>query len=559
MKILPVLSLFSALVLAGADVPPGLLFHADFDAYNVSASFAKGSPKSTNFKNPDLQLRMFPGIREKGNALRLENEFCAWRMKGNFTPARGTVSVWVSPQTWKFSEKKFQVFFEARQKDFRLLLYKYRDTPYVTAYLQVGKRSFTASAKTDDASWKAGSWHHVAAVWNADELRLYTDGTLPARYAPPGKVPAVSLVKFSPALHLPEAASDGFIALGNLFRGFRVDPKDATALDELKIYDRCLSASEIQAEYEKYFPSALAVKPETPPVATIPRTTRAPLVDGVIDEEEWRDATRVPLFKAYKTENHLARSETWLRMKSDAENLYLGFSTDLPNTKCNVTENDGNVYSDDSFEFFIEDAAKQELWFCVNGNGALFDAKNGNRAWNSHALAGAHRSGSKGWSAEIAIPLSALGSPKAGERRHANFWTLNFAKLPSCYWSWYGTPEAKMGDGIVISSGTDEYTGIERLGPVFNGRLDLLVTGRGASPVSARYETAEKTVNFEGNALNRAWKAELPTGRQRLYIERKDKAGNVSFRYEFSYFVNFPVALSFQAYPLRKRIDVKSM
>ena len=117
---------------------PGLLFHTTFDSYNVTADFSKGNPKSTSFKNPDLQLRMFPGIKGEGNSLRLQNEFCAWRMPGNFNTAQGTVSVWVSPQTWKVTEKKYQIFFEAKQNDFRLILYKYSDPPYLTAYLQSG-------------------------------------------------------------------------------------------------------------------------------------------------------------------------------------------------------------------------------------------------------------------------------------------------------------------------------------------------------------------------------------------------------------------------------------
>lgn len=535
---------------------PGLLFHATFDSYNVTADFAKGDPKSTSFKNPDLQFRMFPGIKGKGNSLRLQNEFCAWHMPGNFNTVQGTVSVWVSPQTWKMAEKKFQIFFEARQNDFRLILYKYSDPPYLTAYLQSGKKNYAVNARALDADWTTGRWHNLTAVWNKNELKLYVDGRLPARYSPPGIMPAYPDMKFGKAPDFPPPAANGFIALGNLFNGFRVDKKDATALDELKIYDRCLSPLEIRTEYEKYFPSGFG-QTSIPPVMTIPKTADAPAMDGIINEDEWKNAVKVPLFKAYKTENHLAPSQTWLRMKTDDKNLYLGFSTDLKNTRRNFTRNDQNIYSDDIFEFFIEDAQKQELWFCVNGNGALFDAKNGDRSWNSGAVSKAKINGTQGWSAELAIPLSALGNPKAGESRHANFWTLNFAKMPHCYWSWHGSPESRTGNGRILFSDTDEFTGIEHLGNIYSGQLELLVNGNGKTPVTALYETEDRTVRFDGNAANRKWKTSLPVGKQRIYVEQKDVKGNPRFLYEFFYSVNFPVALTYQAYPLRKFIEVK--
>lgn len=535
---------------------PGLLFHTTFDSYNVTADFSKGNPKSTSFKNPDLQLRMFPGIKGEGNSLRLQNEFCAWRMPGNFNTAQGTVSVWVSPQTWKVTEKKYQIFFEAKQNDFRLILYKYSDPPYLTAYLQSGKKNYAVNARALDADWTTGRWHNLTAVWNKDELKLYVDGRLPARYSPPGVMPAYPDMKFGKSPDFPPPAENGFIALGNLFNGFRVDKKDATALDELKIYDRCLSPLEIRTEYEKYFPSGFGLT-AIPPVMTIPKTADAPVVDGTINEDEWKNAVKVPLLKAYRTENHLAPSKTWLRMKTDDRNLYLGFSTDLKNTRRNFTRNDQNIYNDDIFEFFMEDAQKQELWFCVNGNGALFDAKNGDRSWNSGAVSKAKINETQGWSAELAIPLSALGNPKAGESRHANFWTLNFAKMPHCYWSWHGSPEIKTGNGRILFSDSDEFTGIEHLGNIYSGQLELLVNGNGKTPVTALYETEDKTVRFDGNVANRKWKTSLPVGKQRIYVEQKDAKGNPRFVYEFFYSVNFPVTLAYQAYPLRKFIEVK--
>ena len=80
---------FCAAVLSGAEIQkdPALLFEADFNGYSVTANYSKGDPKSSTFTNPSLQLRMWPGIKEQGNALALEKtEQCAYPIKDNFDP-----------------------------------------------------------------------------------------------------------------------------------------------------------------------------------------------------------------------------------------------------------------------------------------------------------------------------------------------------------------------------------------------------------------------------------------------------------------------------------------
>ena len=104
---------------APAVAPPGLLFEVDYDDYSVNAKFSKGNGKADGFNAPDLQLRMFPGIQGKGNALTLANsETTVYPMQGNFNPREGTISLLISPLNWKISDKPRQVFFYASQKDY---------------------------------------------------------------------------------------------------------------------------------------------------------------------------------------------------------------------------------------------------------------------------------------------------------------------------------------------------------------------------------------------------------------------------------------------------------
>ncbi len=153
MKILIAAMLSVLLLPLFSEEDPSLLFKLNFDAYSVIADHAKGDRKSRNFKS-DLQLRMHPGIDGKGNALKLNGkEFCAYAMPRNFDTKIGTVNLWISPQNWKFSEKRNQIFFEAKQADFRLIIYKYEANPYLCVYLQ-GDGMETVNARLDLPEWE---------------------------------------------------------------------------------------------------------------------------------------------------------------------------------------------------------------------------------------------------------------------------------------------------------------------------------------------------------------------------------------------------------------------
>ena len=89
-----------------------------------------------------------------------------------------------------------------------------------------------------DTVLKAGRWHHLAGVYDGDQLRLYVDGRLDgSRWI--GK--KVSL------------GTEGPMWVGRSFRGH--ESSFVGAIDEVRVYGRALSAPEIQA---------LANPPDTP-------------------------------------------------------------------------------------------------------------------------------------------------------------------------------------------------------------------------------------------------------------------------------------------------------
>ena len=297
--------IFAIQGIQGAEKDESLLFAVDFDDYSVNAGFAKGDPKCHSFKNPDLQLRMFPGVNGKGNAVTLTNEECCeYKLAGNFDPRKGTVSVWVSPQNWKMSSNKWQQFFSVSTPKFNMILYKYLWPKCNMFYIKfpgaLGKKKvFTALVMLEDRDWKAGKWHKFDITWDEKGMKFYVDGVMPKVYHNDGQL-RIPFYKFQTPMSFPapdELKKKSVITFGlreSARKNKGTDLNYQTAYDDIKIYNRPLSALEIRAAYEKYFLSKLESERKLP-VVTIPKTSKGVVIDGKIDKAEWSDAGLVPV------------------------------------------------------------------------------------------------------------------------------------------------------------------------------------------------------------------------------------------------------------------------
>jgi Concanavalin A-like lectin/glucanases superfamily len=100
----------------------------------------------------------------------------------------------------------------------------------------------TASANGGGAPVSAGHWHHVAGVYDGATVRLYLDGQ-------PWGNPAAAYGNISPMLdgsYLCLGGEDGRTFCGCTDRYFN------GLIDEVKIYNRPLAASEIKAEFNRF-------------------------------------------------------------------------------------------------------------------------------------------------------------------------------------------------------------------------------------------------------------------------------------------------------------------
>ena len=101
-KFLSSLALLSLLLANAAEKrDPSLLFQATFDGYTVNADYAAGNGRAKNENKFELNLRMFPGVKGKGNAVAMDKtEEIQWDIRKNFNPSAGTLSFWLSPVNW---------------------------------------------------------------------------------------------------------------------------------------------------------------------------------------------------------------------------------------------------------------------------------------------------------------------------------------------------------------------------------------------------------------------------------------------------------------------------
>lgn len=556
-----------------AEEDEALLFSVGFDTYSVDADISHGEGKASEFTEPDLQLRMFPGVAGKGNALVLANtEFCRYEMPGNFDPRQGTISIWINAQNWHLSDEPWQIFFHAQQRHFQMQICKvWRN--YILANIRLVRQpgqertpGGQVQIRIEPEQFKSGRWYKLDVVWNEHGMKFYLDGALGAnRYnmivGEKTVPPNVQDKQFPEPLDLPEAAGNGWFSLGVPTaeqKRATIQAEDRTALDEVKIYNRMLSAAEIRAAYEAVIPPQ-EEKDDAPNLVTVPRAGGIEL-DGRIEGSEWGDATTAPII--LPSHNPYSIVPATFYTKHDGEHLYVAFEQSVPCLQAVNMEADSRVWDDDSFEFHLRsETTKSSYQFIVNGNAALFDQRDLNKGWNSLAGAASHK-GEEFWSAELAIPIASLGGL---ETLLEDQWSANFCatfndpvsgKQNHTVWN----PGVFTASGRIIFSDEAVACRLENLGALRSGRMDLLVTvtpeARGYTATGSIVQEGWSTQEYPGNLLGHNWKRALTPGKQKLTVS-VTKGEKERLYYSKTFVANRPLELRHDNDPQGGAIDVE--
>jgi hypothetical protein len=183
----------------------------------------------------------------------------------------------------------------------------------------------------------------------------------------------------------------------------------------------------------------------TDPCQLIARwTKRPPAIDGKLDDAAWQTAARAEGFFLLGGEGKAPEADTTALLAYDDHALYVAFTCVEPHVaqiRAQVKEDGGLAYTDDCVEVFIDASGDQVGWrqFVVNTLGKKSASRRGGGRpyhvdWYTHpptatrqpapewqAAAGV---GDGHWTAEIAIPLDALG----GMQKPGRVWGLNLCR-----------------------------------------------------------------------------------------------------------------------------------
>jgi hypothetical protein len=191
-----------------------------------------------------------------------------------------------------------------------------------------------------------------------------------------------------------------------------------------------------------------------PPGYVCVRTTTPPVVDGTLDEPEWRAAPWTDDFGDMASgERPQPSLRTRMKMLWDDQYLYMGIDIAGPHLWAEMTRHDSPLYQENAFEFFIDpDGDNHEYYeFEINARNTTWDLflprpyRDGGQGLSDWEILGlksaVHLDGTlndptdvdRGWTIEIAVPWSALGEqahrpapPRAGDQ-----WRMNFTRVES--------------------------------------------------------------------------------------------------------------------------------
>ena len=165
--------------------------------------------------------------------------------RGYLSLEEGSISFWVAPFDWDVKDKEhFHVFFRARGENSNLMVYRYQNTYELMFLLGVPNgpdgKEVNSVARCSVKHWRKGEWHHVVATWKNGSLFLYTDGSI-------GQQNEVSIPPTTPLTKF---------GIGGL--GLWKAPQDHSLIDDVRIYNRLLTADEVLMVYREKESRAIA-------------------------------------------------------------------------------------------------------------------------------------------------------------------------------------------------------------------------------------------------------------------------------------------------------------
>lgn len=440
-----------------------------------------------------------------GLALCINSNDLSYPIRSNyFNINDGSVSFWVKPKNWgngmKLSdvtkERVITLFAVDKQfgQNWTLHLYAVHSPvsgaikiSFRSLLLQPEKRNVYFNIAVDDKNnFARNKWTMVTLTWSKMEIALYVNGAL--------------LDKASYGLPLSKINNHEW-ALWFLPKYFWRNPEIYdTAIDTIQVFDRELRDNEVKMMFAKGS-TRLMCDTGKQAHAPVPMSSTQPRIDGIINDTEWNDATRIPLC----IENNsalLSDKQAWTMIKHDASNIYV--ACDMPGigykTAALPGAADNAVFQGSEFEVLWNSTGADEQAYsqvAVGANNAYM-TRNGRGELNSIPFSHAAMTNEKGWSAEISIPLASMGIETPGSYPFQfGLYRPEIKDSQNSWIAWNMTKAKQMffkNMGMLHFRSDKKMFRIERIGDINYGNYSFVLNSSFFTPLSI--SVSDKTNHF---------------------------------------------------------------
>lgn len=248
-------------------------------------------------------------------------------------------------------------------------------------------------------------------------------------------------------------------------------------------------------------------------------------VEHAPDREQWKRIQPAGNFFRVGGETTPVDSATGteLRIAGNEEYCFLQFSCNYTGAlKAGVTGRDGEVWSDDSVDLIFLPDSDNVIHLIANAGGALWDARNGDAAWNGRWQYSADRN-EKNWTGTLAVKWSDLtGKPGIPERLRFNMFRTAYRPQAS-YSCW--SPAATYGDhanlGRLFAPGKMPLAGLFSPNDEVSVALEIDYPALGLDPAKLQFEVPDINYVQKARPLSSAADIRFPAGKGILFIVRE--------------------------------------
>ncbi|MBN1445143.1 MAG: hypothetical protein JW957_03435 [Candidatus Omnitrophica bacterium] len=453
-----------------------IILYAPFD----SSVELKGSTGNISAEYSGTMIFQGDARRDKALLMADKNreEQLTYIFNEPFLREEGSLDFWIQPAAWTGVERKSPFVINLKiAEDFRVQIFKEQKTSNLIFHVHANGTENTMFIPI--YNWSAKRWQHILINKNGKEISFHVNGQKAVRYEKSVVFPEKIL-----------SEQDYYLSI---LTG------EATALDEMRIYNQSFSTDEIE---EKYITAFLKDIGYTVPAVRIPYAARPPSTDGGIDIKLWEQAAIITDFMNLYSKGKQKEQETWVHIMYDDSRLYMLFKSPVPEERLAGGPQERDVLAQaDEIEFFVMPKYTETFdYFQFVGNPweSMYDGRGHKESeWNGDWFYRC-RVDEKWWYAELWVndfaPIGA-GTPFENDVWKANFcrnWRSGkFRDKPWTLWS-------------LVSGGYHDYN---RFGKIIFGGKETVVpkietiaeTDSGKNTVSAIFSlenlfSAQRTI-----------------------------------------------------------------